>query len=162
MVLARSCLVQLMVLTITPCVRNNPINLGLHCRRLQAGLVPEIVQSMRAKEVVTHLVFASVATLFLVTIYSLRGAWQTLEAGPILRTLLVTQIVFAVCFLISLWGAVVSWFRLDRPLFVWSLELSTEEGVTPQIRRWRRWMKYFWLALMGNMALFVLLAIGGY
>ena len=117
---------------------------------------------MRAKEIVAHSAFAIVVTLFLLTSYSLRDAWQRLEAGPALRALLLAQIIFMGCYLISLWGAVVSWFRLDRPLFVLSLKISTEDGVTPAIRRWRRLAKYSWLALMVNMALFALLAVGGY
>lgn len=104
---------------------------------------------MRSKEVSIHLVFGGFELFLLyISTFLLREVVR-LDAGPILKALIMNQCFLVMVFAGATWAATTLWARENRGVS-W---LSPSTTLTPSVRRWRRITRWVGFALFANLAL---------
>jgi hypothetical protein len=100
-----------------------------------------------------HVVFGAFVAFLVVVVFGMSRIWARLDAGPLLRVLIVAQILLVLSFAGATWRAAVLWVRLDTSRyptpFPWKAPNSP--GYLP-VKRWRRVATLLW-ALFVNMGI---------
>jgi hypothetical protein len=105
-----------------------------------------------------HVVFGVSVAFLLLVVIGLSRIWGTLDAGPLLRVLIIVQVLIVMSFAGATWRAAVLWVRLDTSRYPTPFPWRAPDtlGYVP-VKRWRRAAALLWWAMFVNMGITALL-----
>ena len=108
---------------------------------------------MRSPETIAHFLFGALLCVLVATVVGLYTVWDRLDAGLVLRVVLINQVVLVFCLSTAIWRAAVLWVRQGHGLSAlpWKLRSLRDSPAGLAVIRWRRAIWYFWWAVVANM-----------